>query len=99
MVWLAEQLMDAPGARSATGVAGVQSRSETCGSDTTTRGSGTFREFRAVIVEWMTSTTGLKPDSVASLVIDSSGFCSPSVVTSSHLLAAPPWPSSTHAWL
>src|SRR6185295_8685665 len=35
-VWLAEQLIDAPGSRFATGVDGVHTRSGTCGSVTST---------------------------------------------------------------
>src|SRR6266576_4395001 len=47
----------------------------------------------------MTSSTALKPDSVATLVIVSSGLWVPGVVTSSQTLAAPPAQSSTQAWL
>src|SRR3954449_9712301 len=46
-VWLAEQLIDAPGARLATGVDGVHDRFDTFGSVTSTLNSVTFPSLLA----------------------------------------------------
>ena len=49
IVWEAVQVIDSPGARLVTGVAGVHSRSGPFGSVTTTPWSVTLPEFQAVI--------------------------------------------------
>src|SRR4051794_36035515 len=50
IVWLAVQLIDAPGAREATGLVGVQTRFATCRSVTATFVSVTFPLLLATIV-------------------------------------------------
>src|SRR6266446_1558540 len=67
IVWLAVQLIDAPGARLATGVVGVHDRLVTWASVTSTLVSVTFPLLVATIVSLMTSPTLLKPVAVVAL--------------------------------
>src|SRR5205823_2572723 len=98
IVWLAVQFTAAPGANDEP-LAGTHTRSLTCESVTVTDASVVLPVFLATIRSEERRVGKVRPDSVATFVIDKAGLCVPGVVTSAHFWAAPPAPSSTQAWL